>query len=85
MPEAAGGSHYRYLHNLFSLRTLPNIIYKISVGNALAAEQQVASKGEIEKRNLNPSFQASNVIEHRLQSLQSAVYNLLKSKQQSIF
>lgn len=45
LPEAAVGSHYHYLHNLFSLRTLPNIIYKISVGNALAAEQQAASKG----------------------------------------
>lgn len=27
LPEAAGGSHYHYLHNLFSLRMLPNIIY----------------------------------------------------------
>lgn len=51
LPEAAGGSHYRYLHNLFSLRMLPNIIYKISVGNALAAEQQAASKGYIERIN----------------------------------
>lgn len=37
--EAAAGSHYESLHNLFSLRMFPNIIYKISVGNALAAEQ----------------------------------------------
>lgn len=45
LPEAAGGNHYCYLHNLFLLRMLPNIIYKISVGNALAAEQCAASEG----------------------------------------
>lgn len=80
LPEAAGGSHYHYLHNLFLLRMLPNIIYKIcwKCISSWTTSRFFGINRKKKIKNLTTKLQI--LLNISCNPCWSAVYNLLKSK-----